>query len=133
MQGLRAKVTERAGWTVFGVGAGGIWLAVMLVSIFVPVMVTGTPPMADVDSPRIRLRRHCRARRDWVSLQTVKVTFFETSEAQPPAETTATRNGPELTADDAPTKLRQLAQLRDSGLISEGEFQAKKDELLIRM
>jgi len=44
MRGIRAKVTDRAAWTVFGLGVSGIWLTVMFVSIFVPVSVTGTAP-----------------------------------------------------------------------------------------
>ncbi len=37
-------------------------------------------------------------------------------------------------APDAPTKLiRELARLRDEGLITEEEFQAKKAELLARL
>ena len=34
---------------------------------------------------------------------------------------------------DATVKTRQLAQLRDSGVITEAEFQAKKNELLSRI
>jgi len=41
--------------------------------------------------------------------------------------------GPELPADDAVNRLRRLAQLRDSGVITEAEFQAKKDDLLTQI
>jgi uncharacterized protein YacL len=34
MQGIRAKVTDRVPWTMLGLGAGGIWLAVMFINIF---------------------------------------------------------------------------------------------------
>jgi len=44
MQGIRAKVTDRVPWTMLGLGAGGIWLAVMFISVFTPVIVTGTAP-----------------------------------------------------------------------------------------
>jgi hypothetical protein len=36
-------------------------------------------------------------------------------------------------ADDIPTKLTQLAELRDAGLVSSEEFEVKKAELLARM
>jgi hypothetical protein len=32
-----------------------------------------------------------------------------------------------------PDQIRQLAELRDSGILTEAEFQAKKAELLSRM
>ena len=44
LQGIRAKVTDKAPWTMLGLGVGAIWLAVMFVSIFAPVWVTGTDP-----------------------------------------------------------------------------------------
>ena len=63
----------------------------------------------------------------------MKEAFFESAEAQPRAQTTRTKPGSEPATDDAATKLRQLAQLRDSGVINEADFEAKKDELLSRM
>jgi hypothetical protein len=41
--------------------------------------------------------------------------------------------GPEPAHDDAVAKLRQLAQLRDSGVISDSELDEKKQELLDRI
>jgi hypothetical protein len=38
--------------------------------------------------------------------------------------------GLEPDAEDATVKLRRLAQLRDAGVITESEFQAKKEDLL---
>jgi len=38
-----------------------------------------------------------------------------------------------LADEDVTVKLRRLAQLRDSGVISEADFQAKKNELLGRI
>ena len=35
--------------------------------------------------------------------------------------------------DEPATKLRQLAQLRDSGVITDADFKAKKDDLLSRI
>jgi hypothetical protein len=37
------------------------------------------------------------------------------------------------TRDDAPEQILKLAQLRDSGILTEAEFQAKKTDLLSRM
>src|SRR5215470_19399237 len=44
MKGIRAKVTDPAPWTMLGLGAAAIWIAVMFVAIFAPVWVTGTDP-----------------------------------------------------------------------------------------
>jgi hypothetical protein len=59
--------------------------------------------------------------------------FFQSTEPQPgPATTTATV-ALEPVAEDATVKLRRLAQLRDAGVITEAEFQVKKDELLTQI
>jgi Short C-terminal domain len=130
MQGIRAKVTDRVPWTILGLGAGGIWLAVMFISIFTPVMVTGTAPwitevplaaMLDVIAATIVTYLLCRM---------VKTAFFQPAESQPGPTATAPTVGPEPAADDAAARLRRLAQLRDSGVITEADFQAKKDDLL---
>src|SRR5579863_1942075 len=44
IKGIRAKVTDRAPWTVLGIGVGGTWLAVMFICIFTPTVVSGTAP-----------------------------------------------------------------------------------------
>ncbi len=130
MRGIRAKVTDRVPWTMLGLGAGGIWLAVMFISIFTPVMVTGTAPwitevplasMISVVAGVILTYLLCRM---------VKTAFFEPTESLPGPATTAPAAGPEPAADDAASRLRRLAQLRDSGVITDADFQAKKDELL---
>lgn len=61
--------------------------------------------------------------------------FVRTAAFEPAAttEVPVTRVSIEREADDAPAKLRQLAQLRGSGAITEAEFQAKKTELLGRI
>jgi hypothetical protein len=52
----------------------------------------------------------------------------------PVVETMPYPVGPDSEADgDIPTKLRQLTQLRESGVITEANFVAKKDELLSQM
>jgi hypothetical protein len=133
MQGIRAKVTDRVPWMMLGLGVGGIWLAVMFISIFTPVMVTGTAPwITEVPLASI-LSVIAGLILTWLVCRTVKAAFFQPAEPPPgPATTTATV-GPEPTAGDAAARLRQLAQLRDSGVITEADFQAKKDDLLSRI
>ena len=133
MQGTRAKVTDRVPWTMLGLGAGGIWLAVMFISIFTPVMVTGTDPwITDVPLASF-ISVVAGVVLTWLLCRTVKTAFFEPAESQPGPVTTTPTVGPEHPADDAATRLRRLAQLRDSGVITEAEFQAKKDDLLTQI
>jgi hypothetical protein len=40
---------------------------------------------------------------------------------------------PEASGDDVMSKLRQLAELRDAGIVTSDEFEAKKAELLSRL
>jgi hypothetical protein len=136
MQGIRAKVTDRVPWSLLGLGVGGIWLAVMFISIFAPVMVSGTAPwltwtpLGEIFSVIGGLVL------TWILCHFVKTTFFQPAEAQPPSAVTGAITptaGPMPTAHDPATKLRQLAQLRDSSVITEAEFQAKKDDLLSRI
>ena len=63
----------------------------------------------------------------------VKTAFFQSAESQPGSATTTPTVGAKPADDDAVTKLRRLAQLRDSGVITEAEFQAKKDDLLAQI
>jgi hypothetical protein len=133
MQGIRAKVTDRVPWTMLGLGAGGIWLAVMFISIFTPVMVTGTAPwITEVPLASI-LSVIAGLLLTWLLCRTVKTAFFQPAESQPGQATTTPTTGSEPAADDAATKLRLLAQLRDSGVITEADFQAKKDDLLTQI
>jgi hypothetical protein len=126
MQGIRAKVTDKVPWTMLGLGVGGIWLAVMFISIFTPVMVTGTAPwITEVPLASI-LSVIAGLILTGVLCKTVKTAYFQPAESQPgPATVDLDR-----AAEDATVKLRRLAQLRDSGVITEAEFQAKKDDLL---
>ena len=59
--------------------------------------------------------------------------FSQPAEAQPGLATTTPTADLEPAAEDATVKLRRLAQLRDSGVITEAEFQAKKDDLLTQI
>jgi Short C-terminal domain len=133
MQGIRAKVADRAAWTLLGLGAGGIWLAVMFVSVFAPVMVSGTAPWLTWTPLGEILSVIAGITLTWILCHFVKTGFFQSAEAQPAGETTTPGVGPISTTEDATTTLRQLGQLRDSGVITEADFQAKKDELLSRI
>jgi Short C-terminal domain len=130
-QGLRAKVTDKAPWTMLGVGVSAIWLAVMFVAVFAPVWVTGTDP------DRIPFWAGIAAIAGvvltWMLCRSVKAAFFEPAPSMPGPTTTTPAVNPEPAGEDATVKLRRLAQLRDSGVITEAEFQAKKDELLSRI
>jgi Short C-terminal domain len=127
-QGIRAKVTDRVPWTMLGLGVGGIWLAVMCISIFAPVMVTGTAPwITEVPLASI-LSVIAGLLLTGLLCKMVKTAFFQPAASKPGSVTTTPTVEP--AADDAVTKLRQLAQLRDSGVITEADFQAKKDDLL---
>ena len=132
LQGIRAKVTDRIPWTTLGLGVSGIWLAVMFISIFTPVMVTGTAPwITEVPLAPI-LSVIAGLTLTGLLCRTVKSAFFQPTASQPGPGTNTPMVDHEPTAEDATVRLRRLAQLRDSGVITEAEFQAKKEELLSR-
>ena len=131
LQGIRAKVTDRAPWTTLGLGVAAIWLAVMFVGVFAPVWVTGTDP------DRIPFWAGLSVIAG-VILTVILCNFLKNASFQPvestAGSTTATpTTAVESAAEDDTVQLRRLAQLRDSGVITEAEFQAKKDELLRRI
>jgi putative oligomerization/nucleic acid binding protein len=133
MQGIRAKVTDRVPWTMLGLGAGGIWLAVMFISIFTPVMVTGTAPWLTWVPLASILSVIAGLVLTYLLCRMVKTAYFQPAEPQPGPAATTPPAGLEPAAGDATVKLRRLAQLRDSGVITEAEFQAKKDDLLTQI
>ena len=126
VQGIRAKVADKAPWSTLGLGIGAIWTAVMFVAVFAPVWVTGTDP------DRIPFWAGMSAIAGviltWILCRFVKTASFEPM-AQHVESITATPTSVDLSGD-ATVRLRRLAQLRDSGVITEAEFQAKKAELL---
>jgi membrane associated rhomboid family serine protease len=131
MQGIRAKVTDKAPWTILGLGAGVIWLAVMFISIFTPVMVTGTAPWITKVPLASMISVVAGVVLTYLLCRMVKTAYFQPAEPQPgPAMPTADL---EPAAEDATVRLRRLAQLRDAGVITEAEFQAKKDDLLAQI
>ncbi|HLX87929.1 MAG TPA: SHOCT domain-containing protein [Acidimicrobiales bacterium] len=136
MQGIRAKVIARLPWTLLGLGVGGIWLAVMFVAMFAPVMVSGSAPWLTWTPLGEIFAVIGGIILTWILCHFVKTTFFEPAQAQrqvAPAEVAAPVVSPPSAADDVTTKLRQLAQLHDAGVITDAEFQTKKDDLLSRM
>jgi hypothetical protein len=131
-RGIRAKVTDRAPWAVLGFGVGGIWIVQMFISIFTPQVVTGTAPwltwlplagMISVLAAVVLTGLLCKM---------VKSAAFEPA-VPPGPEPSKPTVVPEPTDEGAVTRLRQLAQLRDSGVISDAEFDEKKHELLSRI
>ena len=132
-RGIRAKVTDRAPWAVLGFGVGGIWIAQMFISIFTPRVVTGTAPwltwlplagMISVLAALVMTGLLCKM---------VKSAAFEPAGQPSELETSKPTVLQELTDDGAVIKLRQLAQLHDSGVLSDAEFDEKKHELLSRI
>lgn len=130
LQGIRAEVTDKAPWTVLGLGVAAIWLAVMFVGIFAPVWVTGTDP--DKIPFWAGLSAIAGVFLTWILCRFVKTASFEPSGPTVGFTTTTPTVNLESAAEDTTVKLRKLAQLRDSGVITEAEFQRKKNELLSR-
>jgi len=131
MHGIRAKVTDRAPWTMLGLGVGAIWLAVMFVAIFAPVFVTGTDP---TKLPIwALLAAIAGVVFTWILCNFVKTASFDAAEPTPISATSGPTAGAESAAEDPTGTLRRLAQLRDSGVITEAEFQTKKEDLLSRI
>ncbi len=132
-RGIRAKVTDRAPWAVLGIGVAGIWVAQMFISIFTPQVVTGTAPwltwlplagIISVLAAVVLTGLLCKM---------VKSAAFEPAGSLSESETSTPTVGQGPSDDGPVTKLRQLAQLRDSGVVSEAEFEAKKNDLLSRV
>ncbi len=136
MDGIRADVSARTAWMTLGIGVGVVWIAVLLVSVFAPDFVTGTDPtrlpFGAMLSPIAGL-----------ALTRVVCGFVKAAFQQRPMELrgrmqTGVRGGspdfaPLTANDDAAARLRQLPELRSSGVITEEEFETKKRELLSRM
>lgn len=133
LSGLRARATDRMPWIVLGVGTALIWLGVLLASVFAPVMVTGTDP---TELPLVVIVAPI-----FGAIATGLLTTFVRTALSPAVETpvvvpaafitTANGNG-HMSAGPA-AQLRELAQLRDSGVITQEDYEKKKEELLARI
>ena len=132
-RGIRAKVTDRAPWAVLGFGVGGIWIAQMFVSIFTPVVVTGTAPWLTWVPLAGMIGVLAAVILTWLLCRMVKSAAFEPAGPPSEPETSKPTVVHEPTDDRAVTTLRQLAQLRDSGVITDAEFAEKKHEILSRI
>ena len=128
MKGIRAKVADPAPWTMLGVGVSVVWIGALLVAVFAPVWVVGTDPE---QIPIWGLFGAIAG----IVITGILCNFVRTAAFEPPAtsEFPSTPGGAGAMIDDPASKLRQLAQLRDSGAITEAEFQTKKTELLGRI
>jgi Short C-terminal domain len=131
LRGIRAKVTDKAPWTVLGIGVSAIWFTVMFVVIFAPVWVTGTDP--DRIPGMVWIAGTAGVILTWIFCHFMKTAFFQPAPTNPGTMTITPAVGLDSVADDATLKLRQLAQLRDSGVITEADFEAKKSDLLSRI
>lgn len=131
MQGIRAGVADRAPWTMLGLGLNAIWFGSMFVTIFTPVLVYGTDP---TEFPLVAGIGAIAAEvLTGILCYVVKMGSFQPAESKAGSRSTTPTAGPESAADDATVRLHRLAQLRDSGAITEADFEAKKNDLLIRI
>ena len=131
MHGIRARVTDRAPWTMLGLGLSAIWFGSMFITIFSPVWVFGTDP--DQFPFTAGIGAIAGIILTAILCNVVKTGSFESPGSKARSMTTAPAMGTEAATDDAAIKLRWLAQLRDSDTITEPEFEAKKKELLSRV
>ena len=118
LDGIRTPFPSRAAWVALGVGVSLVWLAVLLVSVFTPVIVTGTDPtqvpLASVGAGIVGV------------FVTLFVCLFVKA-TQTPQTPRIPPSGP------IPAKLRELAALRDAGVITVQDFETTKADLLSRM
>jgi hypothetical protein len=130
MKGIRAKVTERAPWTLFGLGVSGIWLAVMFISMFAPRVVSGTAPWLTWTPVASIISVVAGLILTGLLCKTVRTASFESATSQTVPEMGVRSVSGESAGDEAAARLRRLAQLRDSGVITSDDFEERKRELL---
>lgn len=115
LQGTRSGSFGRAAWVALGTGVSLIWLGVLLFSVLAPVFVTGSDPT------RIPLAAM------GVGILGVFGTWFVCLFVK---ESNASRTS---AGESIPAKLRELAALRDAGVITLQDFETTKADLLRRM
>ncbi|HUJ67545.1 MAG TPA: SHOCT domain-containing protein, partial [Acidimicrobiales bacterium] len=100
-------------------------------AVFAPVFVTGTDPT------KLHIWALLAAIAGvvptWILCNFVRTASFDAAEPTPISATSAPTADAESAAEDPTGTLRRLAQLRDSGVITEAEFQTKKEDLLSRI
>ena len=78
---------------------------------------------------RYRTASRMQRRRSWMESKTGVRQDFDRKEEEP-AEAAAPSPAPAAPEPEYMAELERLAQLRDQGIVSEEEFQAKKKQLL---
>ena len=119
LEGLRTHY-DRAAWLAIGIGVSLVWLGVLVVALFAPVFVTGTDPtsipLAAMGAPIVG-----------VFLTWFVCLFAKAGQAAREPDRMI------VAAPNATATLRELAGLRDAGVITAEDFEAKKTELLSRI
>ena len=115
LEGTRSGSFGRSAWVVLGTGVSLVWLGVLLLSALAPVFVTGSDPtripLASIGAGILGV------------FGTWFVCLFVKASSAPRASA----------SDPIPVKLRELAALRDAGVITPQDFETKKADLLRRM
>ncbi len=115
VEGTRSGFFGRAAWVALGTGVSLVWLGVLLISVLAPVFVTGTDPT--------RIPLASMGAGILGAVGTWFVCLFVKASSAPRASA----------SDTIPVKLRELAALRDAGVITPQDFETTKADLLRRM
>jgi len=127
VEGARSAFRSRGAWIALGLGVSLAWLGVFLLSVLSPVFITGTDPtripLGSLGAGLLGVFA------TWFVCLFVKVSQLPAAVPSGAASSTA----PESSRGDPTDTLRELAALRDAGVITAEDFEAKKVELLGRM
>lgn len=101
-------------------------------AIEVTQMLTRLPCAIKIGVPKEEAEQIKRSLEEAGATVTLK---FEGADLESAASAPASQPVAELTqaADDIPTQIKKLAELKEAGILSESEFETKKQELLGRM
>ena len=115
LEGTRSGSFGRSAWVALGTGVSLVWLGVLLLSVLAPAFVTGSDPtripLASIGAGILGV------------FGTWFVCLFVKASSAPRASASET----------VPVKLRELAALRDEGVITPQDFESTKANLLRRM